>query len=555
MDVLQKLPPKKDRTENTFYIDKEERKVYWNGNKVLCPHKIQWKRCNTCQEEIEKKKKEKRRNLPKDIPEAPNNVKDREDNTKYIYDGEIRIWKRGRFLCFHECDLSKCKKSHDMEEYERYEKEKNQSEEEEDMSKYEEAPKKVSDRVIGKKYILRDQIRIWSGKRFNCKCNLINCKKCKKREKTRIILLPKKPKNLVEGQFYLYKKCVCVWKNEWYCGEHNLKYSDCEECKKENIQTLPKLQNDRTDNTKYIYDGRLCYWRNNELQCEHFGRYSRCIKCQGGSICQIHLKLRSRCECGGSELCECGKRKEFCLIHEGTAMCEKHGMRKERCTGDGCKKGSGVCEKHERRQEACKDCEGAQICPNSKLQKQKCRCCKGSRICKNCEYTIASTYFPYCAPCFYEINDIDPPNRYRHKEWYINDFLKENIEDIEFTHNKKIDGGSSKRRPDWFYDCKTHSIIIECDENGHNAYDNICENKRICEIFGDLANRPIVVIRFNPDKNKEDPGCFYYSSPSSSVLRVQEEEWEKRSKILLERIQFHIENVQEKEIHIEKLFY
>jgi hypothetical protein len=44
-------------------------------------------------------------------------------------------------------------------------------------------------------------------------------------------------------------------------------------------------------------------------------------------------------------------------------------------------------------------------------------------------------------------------------------------------------------------------IIIEVDENGHNNEEYCaCENKRIMEISQDLSHKPIVFIRFNPDK-------------------------------------------------------
>jgi hypothetical protein len=62
---------------------------------------------------------------------------------------------------------------------------------------------------------------------------------------------------------------------------------------------------------------------------------------------------------------------------------------------------------------------------------------------------------------------------------------------------KQIDGGCSKRRPDLLYDMYTHVIIVENDENSHKTYDEICENKRMMQLFEDLGNRPIVFIRFD----------------------------------------------------------
>ena len=65
-------------------------------------------------------------------------------------------------------------------------------------------------------------------------------------------------------------------------------------------------------------------------------------------------------------------------------------------------------------------------------------------------------------------------------------------------------------------------MIIECDENAHKYADEICENKRTMQIFEDLAKRPIVIIRFNPDKYKKDDkvirGCFKFDDKNNIEL-------------------------------------
>jgi hypothetical protein len=105
------------------------------------------------------------------------------------------------------------------------------------------------------------------------------------------------------------------------------------------------------------------------------------------------------------------------------------------------------------------------------------------------------------------------------------DDLKEYFPNIEIKNNKTIDGGCSKKRPDVMIDCLTHTIIIECDENQHQ-YDNYsCENKRTMELFTDLGNRPMVMIRFNPDEykigTKKVQSCFKGEAVNSY-------EWKKR---------------------------
>lgn len=68
----------------------------------------------------------------------------------------------------------------------------------------------------------------------------------------------------------------------------------------------------------------------------------------------------------------------------------------------------------------------------------------------------------------------------------------------QLIFDSKVQGGCSRRRPDALIDLLSHSIVLECDEFGHTGYS--CENKRTMEIFEDLGSRPLVVLRFNPDK-------------------------------------------------------
>ena len=43
------------------------------------------------------------------IKELPKKTKDRTDNTLYIYEGSVRLWKNGRLLCIHNKRYSRCK--------------------------------------------------------------------------------------------------------------------------------------------------------------------------------------------------------------------------------------------------------------------------------------------------------------------------------------------------------------------------------------------------------------------------------------------------------------
>jgi len=133
----------------------------------------------------------------------------------------------------------------------------------------------------------------------------------------------------------------------------------------------------------------------------------------------------------------------------------------------------------------------------------------------------------------------------------LRDTLLDNFPNTQLIFDKKIDNGCSLKRPDVRIECFTHTIIIECDEYSHKNY--TCESKRIMELFKDLGNRPLVVLRFNPD-NYNGKTCFNITKKIGS-LQLQKKEWEIRTQKLKERINFYKNNVPKKELIQEYLFY
>jgi hypothetical protein len=70
------------------------------------------------------------------------------------------------------------------------------------------------------------------------------------------------------------------------------------------------------------------------------------------------------------------------------------------------------------------------------------------------------------------------------------------------SHDTVIDGGiCGKERPDFIFDCGTHIIIVEVDENQHFSRPCECEQTRMVNIFQSLG-MITVFIRYNPDKYK-----------------------------------------------------
>ncbi len=145
---------------------------------------------------------------------------------------------------------------------------------------------------------------------------------------------------------------------------------------------------------------------------------------------------------------------------------------------------------------------------------------------KRCKTNLCSIFISnnkykgYCLRCFiYNFPDSKIIRDYGTREAKVSEFIKESYKDLNITYNKIIEGGCSSHRPDIFIDCLTHSVIIEVDENQHkngNSYNPECELRRLNNLFTDLADRPIVFIRFNPDsyinkKNKLIKSCFEYT--------------------------------------------
>jgi len=287
--------------------------------------------------------------------------------------------------------------------------------------------------------------------------------------------------------------------------------------------------------------------------CKHGRRKSECKKCGGSQICE-HDRIKSQCkECGGSGICKHGRRKSDCKECGGSSICE-HGKHKSTCKECG---GSGIC-KHGKYISTCKKCSGSSICEHDK-QRSQCIICHPEKACKNCKYVLVKKKYrfrPYCFQCYCVLNpDADIPRKFMIKENYLRKELKEYFSDNELVFNKIIDDGCSQRRPDVRIELFSHSIIIENDEEQHK--NTSCENKRTMELFAALGNRPLVMIRFNPDKYTKHgvkiQGCFKDNKTGS--LSINKKEWDKRISALMAEIDYHIYNIPEKEITIEYMYY
>jgi hypothetical protein len=186
-----------------------------------------------------------------------------------------------------------------------------------------------------------------------------------------------------------------------------------------------------------------------------------------------------------------------------------------------------------------------------------------SKRCKTflCDTIIGKKFKGYCLRCFIEIYPGSKIIRdYGTKEFKVTEFIKKEFSDLNITYNKTIDGGCSKNRPDTFIDCLTHSVIIEVDENQHKAksYTPECEMQRVNDLFTDLADRPIIFIRFNPDSYKNKKGKLIKSCFECTDIRElpkANKTLQLRLNKLKEEIEKNIKVIPDINITTIKLFY
>jgi hypothetical protein len=176
-----------------------------------------------------------------------------------------------------------------------------------------------------------------------------------------------------------------------------------------------------------------------------------------------------------------------------------------------------------------------------------------------CSTYVSSKYDGYCLYCFMHVFPDKPVCRnYKTKEFSVVEYVKANHPHPWITD--KITGGCSRRRPDLLLDLIDQVIIVEIDENQHIEYDCSCENKRIMELSQDLAHRPIIFIRFNPDEYEKDgikiTSCWGTDQKGICVVKKSKKtEWDQRLHALGETIEYWIAHRTDKTVEIIQLFY
>ena len=102
-------------------------------------------------------------------------------------------------------------------------------------------------------------------------------------------------------------------------------------------------------------------------------------------------------------------------------------------------------------------------------------------------------------------------------------FLKENLPDNEFIHNKSVgtDCTGGHYFPDILFGCYWYYLIVEIDEFKHRGSGYECDTKRMYDIIAKLG-LPCMFVRCNSDSKSSDKNILL--SKTHEYLNLQENE-------------------------------
>jgi hypothetical protein len=282
------------------------------------------------------------------------------------------------------------------------------------------------------------------------------------------------------------------------------------------------------------------------------------------------------------------KRPLYCAEHKKEGMID---VKHKRCVEPGCskrpysnfegEKHALYCAQHKRDEMinvVSKRCvePGCKKCPlfNMEGEKRALYCTQHkkpemidvmNRTCKTewCSTHVQNKYDGLCLRCFIHLFPDRPVSRnYKTKEYAVVEFVKSKYPEMHWIADKIINAGCSKRRPDLLLDLGYQILIVEIDENQHINYDCSCENKRIMQLSQDTGHRPIIYIRFNPDKyihaGKTITSCWGTNQKGICVVKKSKQrEWKERLSTLEQQVNYWInpENKTDKTIETIQLYY
>jgi hypothetical protein len=225
----------------------------------------------------------------------------------------------------------------------------------------------------------------------------------------------------------------------------------------------------------------------------------------------------------------------------------------------------------------CSACGINYFCKH-KLAKVRCLDCGGGALCKTekCELSGYPKYLGHCLRCVVNQHpDIPVVRNYKTKETTVADHVIKTFPQFEWTRDRKVVGGRSRRRPDILTDVGAYYIVVEIDENSHERYDCSCDNRRTMELVLDvnpalqedtiqntpMPFKPIVFIRFNPDKYTDTdgqpvPSCWSTSRQGLHHVPPRHAvKWRQRLQALTDQIEYWSKYKPEKMVEVIELFY
>ena len=241
----------------------------------------------------------------------------------------------------------------------------------------------------------------------------------------------------------------------------------------------------------------------------------------------------------------------YCDTHKKDGMIN---VRNKRCAEEGCKKRSSYNHEGEKTPLYCGTHKKEGMI--DVIHKR----CNGYL----CDTFVKKKYDGYCIRCYIHLFPDKPVSRnFKTKETAVVNHIKQTFPNFNWICDKQVLGGCSKKRPDMYCDFGYQIVSVEIDENQHNTYNSSCESKRCMEISKDFHHRPLIVLRFNPDKYINRDGglirsCWSYNSNGISVVsRNKKKEWNNRLETLSTHIDFwtNPKNKSEKTVQIIELFF
>lgn len=137
--------------------------------------------------------------------------------------------------------------------------------------------------------------------------------------------------------------------------------------------------------------------------------------------------------------------------------------------------------------------------PNSHINGSGCHKCQYCNECQLFRTGRGGVLCEYCKP------NKDNKKYQKTKEMEIVKYLRDNIEDKEFIHNKSVSNNcnGTHQFPDILFECNYYNLIVEIDEFKHRGSGYECDEKRMYDITAKLG-LPTIFIRYNPDNKISD---------------------------------------------------